>query len=269
MSSPRDRFNSVNNETDRHSHLSEPITKGVVGRAGLRNLVNRYINSEIGICLHLHSWIESIDLETGDLCYVFQKAVPGGHNVPNGCGTRDADLGICIGGPRRDNVELPMAVLSGPVTQNPEGAINIEDHQIKRELRSVVRLYRLNEVPTLLREWLYLPSCVLEVPTSETDRKFQAILIGGRVLSGLDNGSLVNASVESRSQVIERFTQFESARQGQVVRRTDADSPCPVILHIYENVIGVFFEPVSPKFPEGFAVSDCPYDTIPAALEWW
>ena len=93
-------------------------------------------------------------------------------------------------------------------------------------------------------------------------------MIGGRVLAALNDGSGVDGTIKSGSEVIECFSEFERAGAGQLVRWADTDSSCPIALHVRDNSIGVFFEPVFPKFPEGFAVGLCSFDTIPAALKW-
>ena len=61
--------------------------------------------------------------------------------------------------------------------------IEIADVQVCiRKFWSVVRLYCLDVVPTLLREWFYFPSGLAEILGREANGKLQTVLAGGRVL---------------------------------------------------------------------------------------
>jgi len=268
MSRGAEILNGINYDSNRRFHKGKTTTERVLVGAGWRDLVYRYVNCEIGICLHFHSWDKSLDLETGDLAMVFQKAVTRGPNRLKPSAVGNADLGISVRRPRADDVKLSMPVLPRPVVKDAETPIQTNNGKVRRQFGSLVRLYRVNKVPTLLREWRYLPSGVAEFSGSETDGKLQTILVGGRVLPALNDGGLVNASVKRGTQVVEGLSQFESEGRRERVILHDVDSPCPVILHIYRGVVGIFFEKVSPKFPEGFAMSTCLFDTVPAPLEW-
>jgi hypothetical protein len=261
-------FERPHHESDSHDHLLEPLSERVIVGGGLRNLIHRYINHEIGICLHFHSWDIPGESEAGDLAMVFQKAVAGNPNGLEHHSRREVNHGAGVRGPRTDDVKLSMPVFPRPVIQNPKAAIHVQDDKFGRELfGSIVRLYRLDKSPTLLREWLNLPSGIAEFGRPGANGKLQTVLMGGRVLSALDDGSLIDTSIQSGPQMIERLSQFESAGRGKIVRWMDANSSCPIVLHVYKNVVEVFFDKVIPDFGQGFAVSDCPFDTIPDSIE--
>src|SRR5438876_11317892 len=89
-------------------YICQPIPESVVIRDRLRRLIDRYINHDVGICLHFHSWEKSIDFEMGDLVFIFQKAIPTNPHESQRSSMRDANDGVSIGCPATDYVKLPM-----------------------------------------------------------------------------------------------------------------------------------------------------------------
>ena len=162
-----------------------------------------------------------------------------------------------------------MPILSGPIVQDAESSVEIENHQIGCQFWSVVRLYRFNDVPTILREWLDVPSAVIKMFIRSTDRECKVLLIGGRILSALKNGGVVNAAIKGRTELIEYLAQMEreDGIKGTIIW-SDPHIPCPVVVHAYDRSIGVIFDKTVPRLGEGFAVSVCPFDSLPAPLEW-
>jgi hypothetical protein len=165
---------------DCFDHSSDPIPEGIVVGTSWRNLVNRYVNEEVGVCLHIHVRTPSLYFEVGDFAFIFQKAGLNRIHVDEGSSFGNSDLGIDVRSPRHNNVQSSMPVNPRPIVEDSKVAVEIAKQQPRViEFRSVVRLYRLDNGPTLRREWLNLPSVLLEVLYQGTDRKFQTSLIGG------------------------------------------------------------------------------------------
>jgi len=154
--------------------------------------------------------------------------------------------------------------------ENTETSVVARDHEFRLErFWSVVRLYRFDEVPAVLREWRDTPSGILETFRGVADGEFQTILIGGRVFSGLENGSLVNAAVKSGSELIDHLAEFKRElgwKSGEFWPNINA--PCPVSLYAYKGRVVLVLDERIPSFGDGISVSLCPFDTLPTALEW-
>src|SRR5437879_7088817 len=160
-----------------HQHSSEPLPQSVVVGAKWRSLVHGYIDKKVGICLHFHARAVSRKSERGDITFVVQKeSGPGNVNMRKRDAFRATNLGAGIGHPRTDDVKPSVPIYSRPVVQDSKSSIEIKNHAFWREIRNVVRLYRLNDGPTLLREWRSLEGVV--VSAAFADGKFELILIG-------------------------------------------------------------------------------------------
>jgi hypothetical protein len=265
-------FERSNNQTNCNDHFTQSIPKSVVWGTRLRDLINRYINHEIGICIHLrfHRGRVSAKLEGRDFVMIFKKTVTSNSEPFHGNPVRDFQLGHGLGNPRSDNMELPVPVLSGPISENPNVPIKVENQKPGIiQFGSVVRLYRFDESLTLIREWPDTPSCLVEIPVSGANRKLQSVLIGGRVLSALNDGGRIDTTVQSGSKVIEGFSKFERAGGRQIVATPDTDTPRPVALHVYGSLIEAFrFDDAFPEGPQCFAVGLCPFNSLPAPMEF-
>lgn len=166
-------------------------------------------------------------------------------------------------------MQLPMAIDSRPVVKDTEAAIEIEDFLVFLKGRSVARLYSFDEGLKLMREWSDLRAGLVEMTLAGADRKFQILLIGGRVLLRLNDGSRINTAVKCRSELVKHFSQFERELIGEAaVSWADPNAPCPIGIHIHAGRIGVFLDKTVPHLGEGYAVGVCPFDTLPAAVEW-
>src|SRR5579864_7633859 len=107
-------------------------------------------------------------------------------------------------------MQTPVSVDSSPAVQNSQSAIEIVDRQVRIEFRSVIRLHRFDNPLTLIREWRDIPGALLEISGGITNREFEPILIGGRVLSGIKAGSYINHSIQCGPELINCFAQFEA-----------------------------------------------------------
>ena len=107
------------------NHVYHSASESVGVTAGRRNLVDAYVNGEVGICLYVHSGSIPGQGERGDYCFVFQKDVA----VDMEGSQRDAvgkpEFGIGSGSPRPHYVKFPVSINSGPVVQDLKGSMGI------------------------------------------------------------------------------------------------------------------------------------------------
>ena len=262
-------FKYSGDRSNRDFHCQEPSPQGVVVRAWGRNLVDRYINREIGICLHFHTWNVAIKPECRDLVVVFQQTTLENIDLDRGDAGGQTQHRADIGGPRPNDVQLPMAIHSGPIVQDTKTAVEIKDFLALLERRSVARLYAFDEGLKLVREWGDLPTGLLEMPPVGTDGKFKMLFVGGRVLFHLHDGGGVNTTIKSSTELVKHFAQCERELIGEAfVSWTDPNAPCPIGVHVHSGGIAVFLDKAIPHLGEGYAVSVRPFDTLPTAIEW-
>jgi hypothetical protein len=262
-------FDGLDDERRSLEHRKESVTKCVSIGARWRNLVHAYIQVNIGICLHLHTSPETSDGERRDLAFVIQKS--GASNVDAGESSSSGanDLRIGIRRPRSNDVQPPVPVYSRPVRHNSKGAIDVVNQVFWRKIRHIVRLYRLDDVPTLLCEWRSIEGAILS--TTLADGKFEFIFIGGRIFPRLSNSRSIDARIESSAQLVKHFSKFERDSIGEISSkvRLEPDAPCPVVVHAYANGVEVFFlTALIPQIADCFAVSLCAANTLPTALEF-
>jgi hypothetical protein len=250
-------------------HGDHPMPEGIVVGTRWRRLVDRYVNREIGICLYLRSGDVSIQPEAYDLAFVFQKSTPRSDDKTRDAHTsRESQFRSSIGCPRADKMDFSVSILPCPVVEDGERPIEIEDHVLRCEFASVVRLYSLNNSPVPLREWKDLPTRLFEFFGRGTDRKLQGVFIGGRIFAALKNGCLINAGIKRRAQLIQKLTEIEGESHGQAfISRIDPDAPCPVIIHAYDGLIGAVFQKTVPCLCKDFFVTVCAFDALPTILE--
>lgn len=224
-------------------------------------LIERYMNVEVGICLDLHMRFPSLDSERCNFVLVFQGATGGDIKTANTGTLGYAESRRRLGGPAIDNVEFPVTVAPRQIVQQPQVIVN--DSIAWPKARSVVRLYGFDNGPSVMREWCDLPGGVLEVPRCGTDRKLQVLRIGGRVLSGIENGGAINTSIKSGAELVEHLAKEQTEDDRDVVLWGDPDSACPVVVYLHEGGIGLIFKKAIPEFGEFLSVRVCPIDTIP------
>jgi len=160
-------------------------------------------------------------------------------------------------------MKVSVPILSGPVMENAESTIQ------GNYFRSVVRLNRFNEGPNVFRQWCDTPSGILEVFRRGTNRKFKIILIGGRVPVCLQNSGLIDATIESSTELVDHLAKFEGEdgwKGGEFWPNENA--PCPITLHAYSNGVMFVLDKRVPSFGEGISVGLCPFDSLPAPIEW-
>ncbi len=246
---------------------SVPQSVIVSNRGG--NLVHRYINREIGVCLYLHTWNVTIEPKFRDLAIVFQQASLENVHLSHVDSRRKTQFRADVRGPRSDYVKLPMAINSGPLVEDAKRAVEIPHDIFQSERRNLVRLYRFNKGATFVREWRDFPGGLIEMLPGDTNGKLQYLLIGGRVLSRLHNGRRKYAAVKSSHELIEHLAEHErELGRDALVNWTDENAPCPIGIHMDAGSIRVFLDKTFPQLSEGYAVRVCPFDALPAPIEW-
>ncbi len=262
-------LDSGDDQPDGPEHRLNPLPHPVILGGRLGSFAYRYVNHQIGVHLHIHAGDKPIYLEHRHLAFVFEKGIAPDAKMREGRRLRDREAGIRTGRPRADEVQRPVPVLPGPVVQDAEGAVGTEDHYLRPQaFNSVVRLYGFDDRPTLLREWPQLPSSILEIGGGRADRKLKLLVVGGRVLSGLQDGRPVDQAVESGAQLIKQLAELESKVAGEPMRWLDPQSPCPIILHAESGRVGFVFKKATPRLGQGFGVHLCPRDALPAVGEF-
>jgi len=265
-------LNGINNDRRSLQHCKQSVPQRVSVGAWWRSLLDRYVNVEVGICLHFHTPFVPGQSKRSDHVFVIQKSRTSSFDRFESSTSRTSNFGAKIRRPRTHDVKCAMPVFTRPLIQDVEGAVKIKDSVFWGEFWSVVRLYRLDNVPTLLNEWTQHASLIVGVLTPfAVNRKFQMILVGGRVLSGLKNGSMIDAGIQSGSKLIKHFSQFEGEERSETFGNVwdHPNRPCPIVLHAYANGVEVFrLADLTPRLGHDFAVSLCAADTLPTALEF-
>lgn len=267
------RLNFPNGCLDPNDHRFGAPIKRVIVRTHWRGLIDRYIDKEIGVCLYLRLRPGNIpsNLEGRDFAIVFQQSVIDDHHIFQLNTIGKSQLGVSIGCPSTDDVKLPVPVFACPVIENSESAVRVQNKEVVVQGRSIVRLYRLDDAPTLLREWPDLPTCILETGARSTDRKFKMLVIGGRVLAGVNDGCGIDTGIQRASQLVQELAEFETecVRKPSLESWRNPDASCPVVLYIEARRIQIAFaNSFIPQRGEGFVVCLCACDTVPARFEW-
>jgi hypothetical protein len=253
-------------------HAEQSVDRGVIRRTLWGRLINSYINGDTGIklCFQLHSRNPSSKFESGNFALVFQKSRIIDEHGSNRYSFRQYESGFTDSCPRSHEMESPVPVYARPVIDNPEITPMAVDCRLRGEFVNVVRLYRLDDCTSLSREWLDLPGGICEFVGGPADGEFQGIFIGGRVLSGFQDGTLVNTGIKCRSELTKHFSEFETSNWGESkdAHWLDSDSPCPIVIHAYNGSIGIFtVAKLVPSLVKSFSVGLCPCDSLPTVIK--
>src|ERR1017187_1943867 len=148
---PNVALDCAGDHPDGRDHGGESIAETVPFMAGARSIIHRYVKEQIGVCLHFHSWGEPGKSKRRNLVFVVQKAKGVDlHRSKPDCG-RVSELRGSLDGPQAHHVRGSMSVLSRPIAEDTQHAVEIHDHEIGSEFWSVVRLYSFDERATLRR----------------------------------------------------------------------------------------------------------------------
>jgi hypothetical protein len=266
---PNPGFYTSDNHPNSDNHGFNPVDEPIIFSARRRGFLNAYIDGEIGVCLHVHTWFPSLNSKVSNLAFVFQKSSADCPHVSKPCAYGKSQFGRKVKRKRPDNVQSSVSVFSRPSIQNQQTPVVVTDHKGSRYIRSVVRLYCLDERPTLLREWSDL-FCKFQEPIRlGAYGKLQTASVGRNLFSRVNDGSGVDAGIESSPQLIEEFSELEGEASSKITQFWgDLNSSCPVMIDIHIDGIQVTFKDVIPRLGEGFAVGFCAANSIPAALKW-
>lgn len=183
---------------------------------------------------------------------------------------RDCDLGLANGSPRSYEMETSVSVLARPVVDKPEVTTMVMDCRLRWEFVNVVRLYGFDDPPSLILEWFDLPGGLIEFGLGSANGKLQGILIGGRVLPALKNGTFINTGIQSRSELIEHLSEFETSNRRKTAEMNwlNPNSPCPIAVQAYNRTIGIFvLYNLVPRLGERFSVDLCSLNSLPAVIK--
>ena len=235
------------------------------------SLINRYVDSEISIHLHFHTISRNIpqQFEGGDFVLVFQKACIDDLHRADSNVFWNINHGLGDGYPRPEQVQSPVSISSSPFIENPNRAIAIGNHFFWSEAWSLVKLYRLNDVPSLLAQWPKHPGGVLtKISRLSENRKFKVLLIGGRFFPRLKHDSLINGSIESGSQMVKHLSKLEGEIFRDGLNFVQENAPDAIGLHVSANSVEVFAGNAVPHLGLSYCMVIRPFDSEPTILEW-
>jgi hypothetical protein len=116
---------------------------------------------------------------------------------------------------------------------------------------AVVRLYRLDHGPVLIREWADLPGCLVKGFLRGSD-EFKLLRVGRRVFSAVADSNLVDKRIQGRSELVQHLAELERkllARESTI--DIDVDGACPIGRYCDDRYIGIaLIDEVIPDFPE-------------------
>jgi hypothetical protein len=260
-------FEGANDGLNRRAHGQKALPESIVVGARWRRLIYRYIKHEIGICLHICPRSESGKAKSGNFSLVFQKSVTGNGHLGKTDSLGQTDLRARAGGPRRDDVKPPVAVVSRPPVEDAKCSIDVQHHQFGREFGNLVRLYRFDDRAELIREWLDVPGSVWEVAFQRADRKRKVMFIGGRVFPCFKDDGSIDRFIQGRSKVIKDLSKVKSETGREWLFRAHGDAPCPAVIHVHRNRIGIALNEPIPCSGESIVLGVCPLDALPTAVE--
>jgi hypothetical protein len=237
-----------------------------------RSLINDYVEGKFGLHVYLRARNKVADLKCSQFVIVFDKVLAGvpevngfdGHTLGNPNIQDPIDDGCA------DQMELPVPVDSRPMIENLKGLSQVKFVTLKSAGYTRVRLYSLDESPQILRDdLLHTPDGLFEFSGVGTEDKFPLFLIGRRVLSELQNGSIVNTGIESGSELVKHLTKLEREWQEPMsLDGLDTELPFPVVVYLSTRFVHLTCIQAVPYFCEGLAVKFRPVNAIPTRLEW-
>lgn len=237
-----------------------------------RGLIDSYLEGETGFHVHLRTRNKVANSKTEDFVFVFENMLLGRElGILNGHAFGNSDGDRAIRDCCSDKMKSPVPVNSRPVIQHFENSSKVEVSPIRECAdRSLVRLYSFDQVSNVLRnDLLHAPQGLLEFCGVGTEDKFPLLLIGGRVLFEMQNGGVIHAGIQSRTELIKHLAEMERERQEPIaLDGSDEKLPRPVVLHISAGSINLVLVQSVPYLYERVTVRLCPRDAIPTRLEW-
>jgi hypothetical protein len=164
-----------------------------------------------------------------------------------------------------NQMQLPVSIFPSAIMQKEE---ECADLFLLRSFPSVVRLYSFDPFPQILGKWVCMESGLLEYRDRSSDRKFQTIYSGDVLGSPAQVNSTIHSSIQSRPKLVKKLSKFKREFVPDGVLEGGINSACPLILHLWQERIGVTFQQSSPSRYEGCAMGVCSVDPSPALLKW-
>jgi hypothetical protein len=230
-----------------------------------RHLANAYIQANIGFQLDIGIVpIAFAETEFEKLSFVFEKVGVQPPHLAGGEGWGKAPIDGY--GNSRNDVELPVSVLSGAIVQELQPSAIFNGVRVTR-IGSAVRLYGLEPRLQLIREWPFVGGTVFESLSASVDRKFQAVFVGGRIGGTLDFSGLEDDAVESSTQLIEKLSQLKSEVVFRDLAEPADEGDCPIALMLGADFKSFWLKESLPLLCKDWAMHCGPVETLPAILE--
>jgi hypothetical protein len=257
-------FESLDDHLCCYDKCFEGLTQLVPSNTG--NFIDRYVNVQLAVHVNLDCRREFNNSESGQFAFVIQKIAGDAFEEEKAGGRVETDVSRHFSERSGYDMQTSMPILSGTIIQKSKDCVDARDRSVVC-FNSVIRLYVLNPVPKLIREWCEVRSTFFKLGSFGANRKEQLILIGGRIgASDLDHG-LIDGTIKGRSELIEKFSQFQSDVAFGATQSNGLEDSCPIALYLTLDSVGVIFDQSIPMFVERFAVNGRPPDSVPALLK--
>ena len=162
-----------------------------------------------------------------------------------------------------------MAIDFGPLVEDVEDLSQVPLGAVRPAGCSRVRLYSFEQSTQLVREVLHTPNGVVKFVFSDADREAPLLFIGGRVLSELQRGRVIDAGIQSGPEVVEHLSKLERERQEPITLDCAEEKlPIPVVVYLGTGTVHLVCIKSVPYLYEGLAMKLSPINTIPARIEW-
>jgi hypothetical protein len=251
-----------------HSLDAEDHSDRDVFQIASRNLIDRYVEREIGIDVNVCTSDIVSDLESRDLAVVFQNGsmVKVAEFERHSFGQLESNCPVGWG--RTNEVQSSVSVDSCPVIQDQQGLAHVPRPALTGAADSLVRLYSFNEEPHVVREW-HTTHKTLKFRLLGADREIPLLLIGGRIFPEFDDGSVIDTRIESAAELIEQLSKLERERDDPIsVNRLDEQCPCPIRFYLGLSNVHLICLKAVPDFSQGLPVGLRAPDTQPTPFEW-
>lgn len=229
----------------------------------------RHLNGNSGCQLDISGFIlrAPFESELQEFAFVFKKIH--GQRIDKCDLAGPINDEVPING-RRDgcnHMQTPMPVLSRAIVNDLQ--LPVEDCVIRRRcFSSVVRLYRLKPVSEFIREWGSVDGVSVEFPRVNANGKLDAVFVGGRIASMVEDCNLIDEGIQGGAQLIKKRSQFKS---GIIFGDNVGDSferpTCPIAIHVRDGHIGFWIDYSLAFSLKGYSVRVGSPESLPTVRE--
>ncbi|MDP9050019.1 MAG: hypothetical protein M3O31_04750 [Acidobacteriota bacterium] len=136
-----------------------------------------------------------------------------------------------------------------------------------KRLTSRARLYRTEPCCEVIGEWDDLGTVILESFQGVTDGKLYSCCVGGILGTSQIDIDLPHSRVECGSELIEILANFERKVGVELLSMDNSQDAIPAVPHLMHNVIGFIVKKGMASRYEGYRMSACSIDALPAFLK--